>query len=53
MFGFLKPLCRTEKYRKLYYDSCSHIRANYGRGATPFLSYESVLVHAMALDARR
>lgn len=37
--------------RKLYCDSCSHIRANYGRGATPFLSYESVLVHAMALDA--
>ncbi len=51
MFGFLKPLCRSEKYRKFYCDSCSHLRQNYGRGATPFLSYESVLVHAMTFDA--
>lgn len=51
MFGFLNPICRSEKYRMLYCDSCSHMRANYGRGSTPFLSYESVLVHAMAFDA--
>lgn len=50
MFGFMKPVRRSNEYRKLYCDSCAHMRQNFGRRSTSFLSYESVLAHAMAFD---
>ena len=51
MFGFMKPVCRTDRYRKLYCDSCRFLRKSSGLLSTRFLSYEAVLVHTMAFDA--
>jgi hypothetical protein len=50
MFGFFKPLQRSKEYRRLYCDSCVHLQANYGISSAAFLSYEAVLLHALASD---
>lgn len=51
MFGFMKPVHRSNEYRKLYCDSCRFLREYSGQSSTVFLSYEAVLVHALAVDA--
>ncbi|MGL6227564.1 MAG: DUF5685 family protein [Thermoguttaceae bacterium] len=53
MFGFLRPDSRSKEYRALYCNTCRHLRSNYGVTSLPFLSYEAVLIHAIALDTAK
>jgi hypothetical protein len=51
MFGFLASCGRSLSYRSLYARCCQHQHLRYGKLTLPTLSYESVFLYALGLDA--
>ncbi|MDO4550052.1 MAG: DUF5685 family protein [Planctomycetia bacterium] len=50
MFGFMRSCYCNPEYSQVYCQTCRHLKMHYGLTALPFLSYEAVFLHALAVD---
>lgn len=52
MFGFLRGSRRDRVYRQVYAGCCAVQQQQFGKTSVAFLSYESIFVYLLAMDAR-
>ncbi|OYP34511.1 DUF5685 family protein [Rhodopirellula sp. MGV] len=50
MFGFLRGSSCDRRYRQVYATVCSSLRERHGFRLLPFVSYEAVWLHCLAVD---
>lgn len=53
MFGFLRARRNDSCYRRVYAGLCAFQHREFGIESLPFLSYESVFLYSLAIDAGR